>query len=76
MQLAANALDRRVITGPVEATAAGNILAQAIAAGEISGINTARQVIRNSFALETFEPDADSAAAYDREFARFKKVTA
>ena len=76
MQLAANALDRKVITGPVEATAAGNILAQAIAAGEISGINAARQVIRNSFALETFEPDADSAAAYDREFARFKKVTA
>ena len=76
MQLAANALNRRVITGPVEATAAGNILAQAIAAGEISGINAARQVIRNSFALETFEPDADSAAAYDRKFTRFKKVTA
>lgn len=76
MQLAANALGRKVITGPVEATAAGNILAQAIAAGEISGINAARQVVRNSFALETFEPDAGCAAAYAREFPRFKNVTA
>lgn len=75
MQLAANALNRQVITGPVEATAAGNILAQGIAAGEISGITEAREIIRHSFDLEIFEPDAADAAIYSQAFERFRKIT-
>lgn len=75
MQLAASALNRKVITGPVEATAAGNILAQGIAAGEITDIRAAREIVRNSFALETFEPDADDAAVYAQAFERFRQIT-
>ena len=75
MQLTANALNRQVITGPVEATASGNILAQAIASGEISGIDEAREVVRNSFELETFEPDAADAERYQQHYAKFCQIT-
>ena len=75
MQLAASALNRKVITGPVEATASGNILAQAIASGELSGIDQAREVVRNSFELEIFEPDPADAERYQQEYARFCKIT-
>lgn len=75
MQLAASALNRQVITGPVEATASGNILAQAIASGEVSGIAEAREIIRNSFDLETFEPDAADAAHYQQQYDKFCKIT-
>ena len=75
MQLTASAIDRPVIAGPVEATATGNILAQAIASGEISGIAAAREVVRNSFPVETFEPDAGDAACYRQAFDRFCKIT-
>ena len=74
MQLAASALNRKVITGPVEATAAGNILAQGIAAGEIADISAAREIVRNSFSLETFEPDTGDAAVYAQAFERFRKI--
>lgn len=76
MQLASNALNRKVITGPVEATAAGNILGQAIAAGELSGVDAAREVVRNSFELESFEPDAAEAEKYQAALERFCRVTA
>lgn len=75
MQLASSALNRKVITGPIEATAAGNILGQAIASGEISGVDAAREVVRNSFELETFEPDPQDAARYQAAMARFRKIT-
>ncbi|HLK19900.1 MAG TPA: rhamnulokinase family protein [Bryobacteraceae bacterium] len=54
-QLAANATGKTVIAGPTEATAAGNILVQAIRAGAISGLAEARTIIRQSFPLETYE---------------------
>jgi rhamnulokinase len=56
-QLAANAMQRPVVAGPIEATAAGNILIQAIGAGIVSGSAEARQIVRRSFPLQTFEPE-------------------
>ena len=56
-QLAANATGRTVIAGPAEATAAGNILVQAIGAGEVSGLSEARKIVQRSFALETYQPE-------------------
>jgi len=50
-RLAAEATGRTVIAGPVEATAAGNILVQAIGAGVVSGLDEARAIVRRSFAL-------------------------
>jgi rhamnulokinase len=55
-QMTADALDRTVIAGPVEATAAGNILVQAVATGKLSGIAAMRSVMRRSFTLKSFNP--------------------
>jgi len=59
-QLVANETGRRVIAGPSEATAIGNLLVQAMGAGELSGLNEIRAVVRNSFAPEAFEPAAQA----------------
>jgi rhamnulokinase len=50
-KLAAAATGRAVIAGPVEATAAGNILVQAIGAGVVSDLDEARAVVRRSFSV-------------------------
>jgi len=55
-QLVANATGRTVIAGPSEATAIGNLLTQAIGAGELSGLAEAREVVRRSFAVEMYRP--------------------
>ncbi|MCD4752260.1 MAG: rhamnulokinase [Anaerolineaceae bacterium] len=67
-QFTANSLNRKVITGPVEATAVGNILGQLIALGEIESVNSAREVVRNSFTLEEYLPEKTDewAEAYRR----------
>ena len=56
-QLAANATGRMVIAGPAEATAAGNILVQAIGAGTVSGLAEARHIVARSFPLQTYQPE-------------------
>jgi len=55
-QLVADATGRTVIAGPSEATAIGNVLIQAIGAGELSGLEEARAVVRRSCGVETFQP--------------------
>lgn len=57
-QFASNALNRPVITGPIEATAIGNIIMQMLAMGDIASLAEGREMIRNSFAHEfkTFLP--------------------
>jgi rhamnulokinase len=55
-QLVANATGRIVLAGPKEATAAGNVLIQAIGGGVLSGLEEAREVVRRSFTVEKFEP--------------------
>lgn len=67
-QLAADATGRTVVTGPVEATALGNVLVQAIALGHLGSVAEGREVIAQSFELQTFEPQMSAAwdAAYER----------
>ena len=55
-QLTANALGIPVIAGPVEATAMGNILVQAMADGRLDNLEAVRDVVRNSVELRTFVP--------------------
>jgi len=55
-QFAANAAGKRVITGPIEATASGNILMQAKATGQIKSLAEAREIVRNSFELKEYQP--------------------
>ena len=55
-QLTADATRRQVIAGPVEATATGNVLVQALARGHIATLSDLREVVRNSFDLIPYEP--------------------
>lgn len=55
-QMAADSIDRSVITGPVEGAAMGNLLAQAMALGEVKDVNELRRIVRNSEAVETYTP--------------------
>jgi rhamnulokinase len=67
-QFAADATQRQVITGPVEATAIGNVLIQAVALGHVESLAALRQIVRDSFILRTFEANAPEGwqAAYQR----------
>ncbi len=71
-QFAANSTGRHVVAGPVEATAIGNLMMQAVAAGDVGSIAEARDVIRRSFPVEEFDPQ--NAAAWDDGYQRFLKV--
>ena len=71
-QLAADATGRPVVTGPVEATAIGNVLMQAIGRGYLGSLDDAREVVRRSFDVETFEPKP--GAGWDDAYARYLKV--
>jgi rhamnulokinase len=55
-QLAADACNRLVVAGPVEATAIGNVLVQAIGLGLLGSLAEGRAVVRRSFELSTYEP--------------------
>lgn len=67
-RLCAAASGKTVYAGPVEATAIGNLLVQAIAMGEIKDLSEAREVVRRSFEIKCYEPEGTDAfdAAYDR----------
>ncbi len=72
-QFVADATRRTVIAGPSEATAAGNVLVQAIGDGAVSGLAQARQVVRASFELETFGPAG--AGGWDEAYERFRAIS-
>jgi rhamnulokinase len=67
-QLTADVTGLPVWAGPVEATALGNVLVQAIAAGELSDVEQARELAAVSSARERYEPrgERQSAELYDR----------
>lgn len=75
-QLTADCLQRPVVTGPVEATAAGNILTQAMAQGALGGLDDIRAVVRRSFAPEIFEPDAALRGAWDDAYGKYLNFNA
>ena len=71
-QLAADATGRTVITGPVEATATGNILLQAIAMGQLADLAEARAIVRNSFPPGAYEPRPDTR--WDEAYAKMQTL--
>jgi rhamnulokinase len=71
-QFTANALNRQVITGPVEATSAGNILMQMAGTGVIASHDEGREVIRRSFETRTYEPS--DAGAWKDVYTAFLKL--
>jgi rhamnulokinase len=56
-QFSANATGLPVVAGPVEATAAGNILIQAVTKKELTGIEEGRRLVSRSFPLKYYEPE-------------------
>jgi rhamnulokinase len=68
-QLTADVTGRPVLAGPVEATAIGNLLVQAWAAGELGSLDDLRSVVRRSMPPRLFTPHRDrteSESAYAR----------
>lgn len=72
-QWTANAIGMPVIAGPSEATAIGNIMIQAKAAGCVGSLTEMRQIIRDSVQLEEFLPD--NQGDWEKAYARFLKIT-
>jgi rhamnulokinase len=63
-QLTADACERPVVAGPVEATAIGNVLVQARAAGIVTGdLGSLRALVRDTQGLRRFEPRTSAAHA-------------
>lgn len=56
-QLTANALGIPVYAGPVEATAIGNILVQALAKGEISSLQELKEIVIHSVEPQVYRPE-------------------
>jgi rhamnulokinase len=72
-QFTADATGRTVITGPVEATASGNVLVQAIALGRLGSLADARHIVRQSFAPQTYQPG--SGSAWEEAYARLVSLS-
>ena len=71
-QMAADACNRRVVAGPVEATAIGNVMMQAVADGAVGSIAQAREIIRTSFAVQEYRPKLPQA--WSDAYARFQRL--
>lgn len=67
-QLTADATKLKVIAGPTEATATGNILVQAKAMGALKSLAEMRELVRASFEVEEYSPnpDLDWDSAYQK----------
>jgi len=71
-QMTADACGRPVLAGPIEATAIGNILVQAMATGDVKTLAEARQIVRNSFDVKRHEPTASKQ--WEEAYARYRKI--
>ncbi len=71
-QMAADATNRRVIAGPVEATAIGNLMVQAVACGAIGDIAQSREIIAASFEVQEYRPK--QTAMWDEAYGRFEQL--
>jgi rhamnulokinase len=71
-QFVADCTGRRVLAGPSEATAIGNILAQGMGAGELSGLDEARRVVRDSFEVVPVAPRPTDA--WQQAYGKYRGV--
>jgi rhamnulokinase len=72
-RLAADATGLPVCAGPVEATAIGNLIVQAMAAGEVPNREAARAIVRDSFEYEEYTPK--DTKAWDAAWERYRAVS-
>jgi rhamnulokinase len=69
-QFTADATGRQVIAGPVEATAIGNLIVQAMALGIVGSLQEGRELIRRSFEVTGYEP-APERDRWEAPYAHF-----
>ena len=72
-QFTADACQRPVLAGPVEATVLGNLLVQAQADGAVGDLVQLRSVVRQSGAIRRFDPSG--GAAWSEAASRFARVS-
>jgi rhamnulokinase len=70
-QMVAEAINRPVITGPVEATSVGNFLMQMIAGGDLNSLDEGKALVGDSFETAEFEPE--NPAPWEAPFEVLKK---
>jgi rhamnulokinase len=71
-QMTADATGRQVVVGPYEATATGNALVQALATGDVGSLTELRQVVAQSFELQTY--GATRPAEWQPAVERFRSI--
>lgn len=71
-QWAADATGKTVVAGPIEATAAGNIVVQAIATGVLPDLRTARELIGRSFEVTVYRPG--DIGPWEQAYQRFSQL--
>jgi len=71
-QFAANSTALEVKTGPVEATAIGNLLLQAVSQNKGMNFSELRKIVRNSFDIKTLTPQDTSK--WDEVYTKFLKI--
>ncbi|MBQ7573966.1 MAG: rhamnulokinase [Clostridia bacterium] len=71
-QFTANATNRIVSTGPVEATSIGNVVVQGIAMGAIKDLNEGRAIVKNSFDITEYTPQ--NTEAWDKAYEKWKEI--
>ena len=69
-QFTADACAREVVAGPVEATALGNLMMQAVASGAIADVAAGRHVVAASAQRQHYAPE--HADAWEAAYERFK----
>ncbi len=72
-QFTANATGLPVVAGPAEGTAAGNLLMQAHALGYLKSLTEIREVVRNSFEVDVYQPQ--NISEWEEAYQKFLKVT-
>jgi rhamnulokinase len=74
-QFTADATGRRVLAGPAEATALGNVAIQILATGEASSLHEVRAIVDRSFPTEVFEPlDTDKWLRHVERFEQYCEI--
>jgi rhamnulokinase len=73
-QFTADVIGRPVVAGPVEATAAGNLLMQLLATGHIGSLAQGRDLLRRSLGVEVYEPQ--ETAAWEEAYSQFGRLVA
>ena len=71
-QFAADACQREVVAGPVEATALGNVLMQAIGSGQLGSIDEARRLVRSASDIRNYAPRPHGR--WDEGFGRLRQL--